>query len=143
MIRSLAFALVLVPVAAAADFPETSAPDLVLLKTWIEEGQPQAAVDVLKVELAEAPSADILNLLGYAHRKLQNWEAARGYYERALALNPRHTGALEYFGELELETGNPEAARRLHARLADACPDGCEELDDLNEAFATHGVAHP
>ena len=47
--------------------------------------------------------ADRLNLLGFTARKSGDLDAAGDYYQQALALNPRHTGALEYQGELFIQ----------------------------------------
>jgi hypothetical protein len=38
-------------------------------------------------------------------------------------------------GELFLETDRPEKAEELLARLEKLCPNGCEELEDLRDAF--------
>ncbi len=81
-------------------------------------------------------NADAHNLLGFSHRKLDKPETAKKHYDRALAIDPAHKGALEYLGELYLETGDLQAAEALLARLVAACPDGCEERDDLAEEIA-------
>jgi Tetratricopeptide repeat. len=49
--------------------------------------------------------ADRLNLLGFTARKSGDLTAAGDYYQQALTLNPRHTGALEYQGELFISLG--------------------------------------
>ena len=61
--------------------------------------------------------ADRLNLLGFTARKSGDLDAAGDYYQQALALNPRHTGALEYQGELFIQLGKIELAK---ANLAKA-----------------------
>lgn len=111
-------------------------PGLAALRQQIEAGQAADAERALRAADARDPgNADILNLLGYANRKLARYQVSRGFYTRALAIDPRHKGALEYLGELELETGDVDAARALLARLRDICPSGCHELDDLLKAF--------
>ena len=60
---------------------------------------------------------------------------ARSYYGKALDLDPNHRGALEYSGELYLKTGEGDKARSNLQRLEALCPKGCEELEDLREAF--------
>ena len=117
------------------------APDLMTLKRQIESGQAAEAEGALRQANARDPgNADILNLLGFANRKLERWDTARSYYGRALAIDPRHKGAMEYMGELELETGDVKAARALLARLRILCPSGCHELDDLIDAFEDRGI---
>ncbi len=126
------------PAAAPAMHPDdAAAEELLALRDGIDAGDAAAAETALRALLAERPDdADVLNLLGYATRKQGRWETARRYYERALTLEPAHRGALEYMGELELETGDRAAAEALLARLRAACPNGCEELRDLEAAFA-------
>ena len=44
-------------------------------------------------------------------------------------------GALEYLGELYVETGNMEKAKEQLVVLAKLCPGGCEEREDLQKAI--------
>ena len=136
-------ALLLAATQSWAAFDSTDPrPDLKVIKAQIESGGAGLAIGPLRDWLvAEPRDADALNLLGYAYRKLKRYNDARVHYDRALVIEPAHLGALEYLGELELETNNPAAARALLIRLRTACPDGCEELDDLLEAFKDAGVA--
>ena len=126
---------------ALAAFDETDPrPDLAVIKAQIKAGGAGLTITPLHDWLIKRPDdADALNMLGYAYRKLEQWGESRQHYERALKINPAHIGALEYMGELELQTGNPDAARTLLIRLRKACPDGCHELDDLLQAFKDHG----
>ncbi len=144
--RNLALSLMLLaaaPALAAFD-PIDPRPDLDVIKAQIEAGDPGKAITPLRDWLVTEPKdADALNLLGYAYRKLGRYDEARVYYDRALTEDPAHLGALEYLGELELETGNADAARALLVNLRAACPDGCLELDDLLEAFRAHNVDLP
>ena len=67
------------------------------------------ALKEAKAALAKAPNnADAWNLMGYAHRKLGQVDQALGFYQKALSLNAEHRGALEYLGELYLQTGRPK-----------------------------------
>ncbi len=95
------------------------------------------AVKLLTRVVRDQPkNADAYNLLGFSSRKLDKLETAKKHYDRALAIDPEHKGALEYLGELYLETGDLVAAEALLVRLVAACPDGCEERDDLAEEIA-------
>lgn len=83
-------------------------------------------------------SADWNNLMGYSHRKAKSpdYAAAERYYDAALALDPRHRGALEYSGELFLMLGDlPRAEQRL-AVLDKECFLPCSEYTDLKNAIA-------
>jgi tetratricopeptide (TPR) repeat protein len=102
----------------------------------INGGQFQAAIVEL-TDLLEAvgPHADVLNYLGYSHRKMGYFNRALGYYRQALAVNPYHRGAHEYLGELFIQTGQRAKAARQLDRLAGLCPFGCAEFDDLQFKF--------
>ena len=89
----------------------------------------------------ESGNPDVLNLLGYASRKLGRIEDAFDHYLQALAIDPLHPGANEYLGELYLETGDIDRAEERLAELAVACPSGCEERDELAEAIAAYREA--
>ena len=127
---------------ALAAYDETDPrPDLNVLRAQIDAGGASHAITPLYDWIVTDPlDADALNLLGYAYRKIKNWEKSRQYYTEALTVEPAHLGALEYMGELELQTGNPDAARALLIRLQAACPSGCSELDDLVAAFAEYEI---
>ena len=43
---------------------------------------------------------------GFASRKLGDYAASEVAYDKALAIDPKHKGALEYKGELFLTLGN-------------------------------------
>ncbi len=93
---------------------------------------------ILRLQSAEKSAqndADIQNLLGFAHRKIGKLDAASSYYQRALKINPKHKGALEYQGELFLIRGEKDAAEANLAKLDKICWLGCSEYDDLKKAI--------
>jgi tetratricopeptide (TPR) repeat protein len=77
------------------------------------------------------PNPDILNYLGYSHRKLGLFDKAQAYYSTALKIDPDHLGANEYLGELYLEVGELDKAREQLATLDRICEFGCAEREDL------------
>ncbi len=81
-------------------------------------------------------TADVYNLLGYSQRKLRRFDRSLSNYRQALRLDPKHKGALEYLGELYVETGRMDKARETARYLARLCLDGCEQLSDLRAAIA-------
>ena len=98
----------------------------------INEKRYDEAIAVLDSALWSAgPHPDMLTYLGFAHRKLHQYDAAKTYYEEALAIAPNHLGALEYYGELKLELGNVAGAKSHLARLDQLCGFGCHEADEL------------
>ena len=95
------------------------------------------AREALYLALAvNGPHPDILNYLGFTHRKLGRFEEAKAYYTQALAIDPDHRGATEYLGELYLETGDLKRARRQLARLERICAFACAEREDLARLIA-------
>ena len=109
----------------------------------VEAADYEEALEVLeKLNREESGNPDVLNMLGFAHRKLDRFETAFDYYREALAIEPRHLGANEYLGELYLETGELEKAEERLGELALACPSGCEERSELSEAIDAYKDAH-
>jgi Flp pilus assembly protein TadD len=135
----LAATLAMPAAAQAADITTTEV-DLRSVRAKIKAKDFKAALAELQPMLSkEAPNADIYNLMGFCLRKTGEREKAFGWYERALSLNPGHLGALEYQGQLFVETGQMEKARANAAHLKVLCPRGCEELRDLEAAIAAAG----
>ena len=109
----------------------------------VEEADYADALPVLEeLNREESGNPDVLNMLGFAHRKLGRTEAAFDHYREALAVEPRHLGANEYLGELYLEMGKLEKAQERLDELALACPSGCEERSELSEAIDAYKEAH-
>ena len=96
----------------------------------------EAILPLQSAEKMAQNDADIQNLLGFVHRKTGRLDAAGGYYRRALEINPKHKGALEYQGELFLMRGDKDAAEANLEKLDKICWLGCSEYDDLEKAIA-------
>ena len=95
----------------------------------------QGALNLLQAAMADHPNdADVMNLTGFSYRKLGEFKQALQYYEKALALDPKHKGALEYLGELYLQTDQPELAQVQLARLKKLCT-FCRERKMLSKAI--------
>ncbi len=91
----------------------------------------EAIAMLLSAQSLIGPHPDVLNYLGYAHRKLGRFDAAKSFYAQALAIDPDHLGANEYLGELYVESGDLAAARRYLSTLDRLCAFGCAEREDL------------
>lgn len=96
----------------------------------------EAITELYASQAIIGPHPDILNYLGYAHRKAGDFDAAKSFYAAALALDPDHLGANEYLGELYLELGQVERAKAQLARLDALCDFGCPEREDLARLIA-------
>jgi tetratricopeptide (TPR) repeat protein len=129
-------------VAPAVDTPaKQDAPDLTAVRALIKAKEFATARDPLFRIMDKTQHADVYNLLGFSLRKTGDHRNALTYYQKALDFDPDHKGALEYLGELYVETKQPDKAREQRARLAKLCPTGCEELDDLDKAMRDAGMA--
>ena len=97
------------------------------------------AIDELK-RLNDTGDADWNNLMGYSLRKgpTPDFAGAEKFYNEALRIDPKHRGALEYSGELYLQTGDLARAEQRLAALDKACFFGCEEYSDLKKAVAQY-----
>ncbi len=96
----------------------------------------EAIEDLYKSQAIIGPHPDILNYLGYSHRKLGKVEKAQEYYHAALDIDPDHKGANEYLGELYLQIGEMEKAKQRLAALDRICVFGCSEREDLARLIA-------
>src|SRR3954453_14635262 len=110
------------------------APDLTSVRAKIKAKDFKAAIAELTPMLETHQHADVYNLMGFSRRKNGDPKLAYTFYRKALDFDPEHKGALEYLGELYVETGQVDKARENLARLRQLCPAGCEELADLEKA---------
>ena len=110
---------------------------------YINKQDYKAALTHLEAEIATNPdSADAWNLTGFAARNLGDYARSEVAYDRALAINPTHKGALEYKGELYLKLGNLAGAEALLARLSKVCSFNCVEKKELAEAIEAYKKAN-
>jgi tetratricopeptide (TPR) repeat protein len=112
------------------------APDLTSVRAKIKAKDYKGALAELTDMLAKYQHADVYNLMGFSLRKTGDAKQAFVFYRKALDFDPEHKGALEYLGELYVETGQIDKAREQLAALKKLCPGGCEELADLEKAIA-------
>ena len=134
--------LVMPPTASAAGADDDYEGPLAAVTVRIGEGDYAGAIAALDKLLAEHPdNADVLNLLGYSHRLSGDLERALDYYQRALALEPKHLGANEYLGELYLQLDDLAGAQARLAVLDDACFFGSDEYTELKTAIAEYRAA--
>ncbi|MFH1803647.1 MAG: tetratricopeptide repeat protein [Pseudomonadota bacterium] len=103
-----------------------------------QEKYDDAIADLQKMLEKDPQNADALNYLAYSQRKSGDLANAETNYARALAINPEHKGALEYQGELFLQTGREALAQENLARLELICSSSCEEYQELANAIANH-----
>ena len=127
--------------AGALSEPERSPDKLDGVRAQIAAKNFPGAIDELK-RLNDSGDADWNNLMGYSLRKgpAPDFASAEKFYNEALRIDPRHRGALEYSGELYLQTGDLARAEQRLAALDKACRFGCSEYSDLKKAIAQYKI---
>jgi tetratricopeptide (TPR) repeat protein len=85
--------------------------------------------------LTPSKEADKYNLLGFTARKSGNLNSAADYYSKALEINPKHIQALEYQGELYLQLGDLDEAKKNLEKIKTICWFICKEKKMLEEAI--------
>lgn len=124
--------------AAGSDPVPTEAVEITNARSALKAKEFATAETLLRKAVANDPkSAEAWNLLGFALRKQERLEEAEKYYDEALALVPKHLGALEYLGMLYVMTGRIDEAKGLLERIDDECFFTCEEYEELEVAIKT------
>jgi Flp pilus assembly protein TadD len=127
--------------AAMVETPDWAAldPEFAAGKRAIGTGDWEGAIKALTgAGLRDARNADIQNYLGYAYRRLRQFDPAMQHYQQALALNPRHRSAHEHLGEAYLAQGDLSKAKEHLANLEQICLIPCDDYDDLARAIAAY-----
>ena len=109
-------------------------PWLVEVRASVKSNKYEQAI--LQLQSAnQTTSAEWNNLLGFSLRqqKSPDLDGAEKYYKAALTIDPKHKGALEYYGMLKLIKNDLVGAEELLAKLDKICFFGCEEYTDLKE----------
>jgi Flp pilus assembly protein TadD len=91
----------------------------------------EALASLDKAAATFGPHPDILTYQGYTWRKKGDYARAEQYYREALAIDPKHIGATEYYGELKVARGDVAGARLMLARLDKLCTYGCADAEEL------------
>ena len=92
-----------------------------------------------KITKDDPQNADAWNMLGFTYRMLGHNDQSAQAYLVVLKINPNHLGALEYQGELFIQTGKLDLAKKNLVKLQGLCGN-CEEYQDLDKALKTAGA---
>lgn len=96
----------------------------------------QAITDLKAFLKSNSKSADGWNLLGFAYRNHGDLSLADTAYDRALKLDPKHTGALSYQGILYIKMGKTDEAKANLAKIQTICGNTtCPEYVALAKAL--------
>ena len=85
---------------------------------------------LIKANKEKPNQADTLNYLGFATRKLGDYENGEKYYLLGLQIDPNHKGINEYLGELYVVTNRIDLAKKRLNVLKNC---NCEEYEELKE----------
>jgi tetratricopeptide (TPR) repeat protein len=81
-------------------------------------------------------SADVANYIGYAYRKVGDYDLSKVWYDKALAADPSHVRTWEYYGLWHLEQGNKLKAQEFLEKIHSLCGNlTCQEYVDLKLAI--------
>jgi tetratricopeptide (TPR) repeat protein len=84
----------------------------------------------------KSPDSMTLTMIGYATRKLGNYDQGLAYYRKALALDPSNVNTHEYLGEAYAEKGKLDLAKAELIKVSAVCGTTCEQYQDLSKAIA-------
>ena len=116
-------------------------PDLTLANAQIKAGEYRAAIITLN-RMERPGDANVLNLLGFSHRKLGLVDVGMRYYLAALERNPQHQGVHEYLGEAYLQKDDLAKAQIMLKKLGQMCGTDCKHYQDLAAAIADYKNKH-
>ena len=103
---------------------------------WLaRKGDYKLALHYLE-QSSDLNSARVLTYIGFANRKLGNWDTAMGYYDRALAVDANFTVARGYLAEAYLERGETAKAAEQLSEIGRRCGTACDEYKELASAIA-------
>jgi tetratricopeptide (TPR) repeat protein len=87
-------------------------------------------------DLGHDDNPDVANYVGYAYRKLGDYDLSKVWYDKALAVDPNHVRTWEYYGLWHLEQGNRLKAQDFLEKIGLLCGDlTCREYVDLKAAI--------
>jgi tetratricopeptide (TPR) repeat protein len=81
-------------------------------------------------------NADVANYIGYAYRKLGDYEDSKTWYEKALAADPNHVRTWSYYGMWQMEQGNRLKALDDLQKVKLLCGNSsCKEYRELKDVI--------
>ena len=82
--------------------------------------------------LGRDDNPDVANYIGYANRRMGDYEQSKIWYEAALKADPHHTRTWSYYGMWQAEQGNRVKAREYLTKVASLCGNtNCKEYVEL------------
>jgi tetratricopeptide (TPR) repeat protein len=97
----------------------------------ILDGNYKAGITAMHA-LGDDEHADVANYIGYANRKMGNYDQSKIWYEAALKADPNHVRTWSYYGMWQMEQGNRLKALEDLQKVQLICGNTtCEEYRQL------------
>jgi tetratricopeptide (TPR) repeat protein len=104
-------------------------------RAMILEGNYQGGIAAMHA-LGHDEHADVANYIGYAYRKLGDYDDSKVWYEKALATDPNHVRTWSYYGMWQMEQGNRLKALDDLQKVQLICGNTtCEEYRQLKDVI--------
>jgi tetratricopeptide (TPR) repeat protein len=100
-------------------------------RAMILDGDYQAGIRAMHA-LGHDEHPDVANYIGYAFRRLGDYDDSKIWYEKALAADPRHVRTWSYYGMWQMEQGNRLKAEDFLQKVKLICGNtDCKEYVEL------------
>jgi tetratricopeptide (TPR) repeat protein len=120
------------PAQSGATNPETLTPerraDILMARKMYRE-----AIEIYQQDSLENPV--IWNKIGIAHHQMQQLDAARKHYERAIKLNPKYAEALNNLGTVYYARKSYRRATSYYNKALKITPDSASVYSNLGTAY--------
>jgi tetratricopeptide (TPR) repeat protein len=101
----------------------------------ILDGQYEAGIVAMHA-LGRDDHPDVANYIGYANRKMGNYDQSKIWYEAALKADPNHVRTWSYYGMWHMEQGNRLKALDNLQKVQLICGNtSCEEYRQLKDVI--------
>jgi tetratricopeptide (TPR) repeat protein len=101
----------------------------------ILDGQYEAGIAAMHA-LGRDDHPDVANYIGYANRKMGNYDQSKIWYEAALKADPSHVRTWSYYGMWHMEQGNRLKALDSLQKVQLICGNtSCEEYRQLKDVI--------
>jgi tetratricopeptide (TPR) repeat protein len=101
----------------------------------ILDGQYEAGITAMHA-LGRDDHPDVANYIGYANRKMGNYDQSKIWYEAALKADPSHVRTWSYYGMWHMEQGNRLKALDNLQKVQLICGNtSCEEYRQLKDVI--------
>jgi tetratricopeptide (TPR) repeat protein len=101
----------------------------------ILDGQYDAGISAMHA-LGRDDHPDVANYIGYANRKMGNYDQSKIWYEAALKADPSHVRTWSYYGMWQMEQGNRLKALEDLQKVQLICGNTtCEEYRQLKDVI--------